>query len=95
MTNKSFSKPSREDSQTKIQDEIIAPYVIYFDGFSYTLVKDKDNSNQENIGYYSSLPGALKATAKLLIHEQKTVTISDFVHQYDTIITKIENKFNI
>lgn len=94
MTNKSFRKKSREESQTKIQDEVIAPYVVYYDGLQYTLVLEK-NDKQENIGYYSQLSGALKAAAKNLVNEQKTVTISDFILKYEEINTKIENTFNL
>jgi hypothetical protein len=95
MTEKVFRKKTREESQTKISDEIISPYFIYFDGISYTLVKEKNNGNEENIGYYTNLSGALKATAKNLVNDQKTVTISDFLLRYDTIINKITEKFDI
>jgi len=95
MDNKSFRKKTREESQTKISDEIISPYFIYFDGISYTLVKEKDNGNEENIGYYTNLSGALKATAKNLVNDQKTITISDFLLKYDNIMDKISEKFEI
>lgn len=94
MTNKSFRKKSREESQTKIQDEVIAPYVVYYDGLQYTLVLEK-NDKQENVGYFTQLSGALNSAAKSLVNEQKTVTISDFLLKYEEITTKIENKFNI
>lgn len=90
-----FRKQSREDSQTKIEDEAIAPYVIYFDGFNYTLVKPKDKGQDENIGYYTSLNGALKSAAKMMVNEQKTTTISDFIKKYDEIMTKLSDKFII
>ena len=42
MKENKFRKQSRDESQTKIEDEAISPYVIYFDGFSYTVVKPKE-----------------------------------------------------
>jgi hypothetical protein len=90
-----FRKRSREDSQTKIEDEVIAPYVIYFDGFTYTLVKPKEKGIDENIGYYSSLSGALKSTAKLMVNNEKTTTIADFIHRYNEIIENISLKFEL
>ena len=92
---KVFRKQSREDSQTKIQDESIAPYFIYFDGMNYTVVKEKNNNGEENIGYYSRLDGALKSIAKLLVNESKTVTISDFILRYNEIMNSLEEKFEI
>ena len=90
-----FRKQSREDSQTKIEDEAIAPYVIYFDGMSYTVVKPKERGTDENIGYYNSLSHALKSIAKLLVNDSKTTTIADFIKRYDEIMTKLSNKFDI
>ena len=95
MSTKKFRKQSREESQTKIEDEAIAPYVIYFDGFTYTLVKPKDNTMDENVGYYSNLANCLKATAKLLVQESKTTTISDFIHRYNEVMNSLNAKFNI
>lgn len=88
-------KQSREDSQTKITDEIISPYIIYFDGISYTVVKEKNNGKEENIGYYSRLDGALKSIAKMLVNESKTVTINDFINNYNKIIESMSKKFEI
>ena len=42
MKENKFRKQSRDESQTKIEDEVISPYVIYFDGVSYTVVKPKE-----------------------------------------------------
>ena len=49
MNENKFRKQSREESQTKIEDEAIKPYVIYFDGFSYTVVKPKEKGQDENL----------------------------------------------
>jgi len=95
MENNGFKKKSREETNTKIEDELIAPYVIYFDGLSYTVVKPKEKSSDENIGYYNSLSHALKSVAKLLVNNNKTTTIGDFIKRYDEIMTKLSNKFNI
>jgi hypothetical protein len=95
MENNSFKKKSREETNTKIEDELIAPYVIYFDGFSYTVVKTKEKSSDENIGYYNNFSNALKSVAKLLVNNNKTTTIGDFIKRYDEIMTKLSNKFNI
>jgi hypothetical protein len=92
---KVFRKQSRDDSQTKIQDESLGPYVIYFDGFSYTIVKPKENGQDENISYHTSLDGALKSIAKMLVNESKTVTISDFLRKYDEVMNKLTDKFKI
>ena len=51
MNEKKFRKQSREESQTKIEDEAISPYIIYFDGGSYTVVKPKEKSQDENLTY--------------------------------------------
>lgn len=90
-----FKKRSREESQTKIEDELIAPYVIYFDGMSYTTVKPKEKGQDENISYHTRLDGALKSIAKLLVNEQKTTTIADFIKKYEEIMENITEKFKI
>ena len=74
---------------------MIAPYVIYFDGFSYTIVKPKEKGTDENIGYYNNFSNALKSVAKLLVNNSKTTTIADFIKRYDEIMTKLSNKFDI
>ena len=95
MNENKFRKQSREESQTKIEDEAIKPYVIYFDGFSYTVVKPKEKGQGENLTYHTQLDGALKSVAKMLVNEQKTTTISDFLKRYDEIMAKISEKFKI
>ena len=95
MNENKFRKQSREESQTKIEDEAIKPYVIYFDGFSYTVVKPKEKSQDENLTYHTQLDGALKSIAKMLVNEQKTTTISDFLRRNDEIMSKISEKFKI
>jgi hypothetical protein len=95
MENKVLRKKSREESSSKIEDEAISPYVIYFDGMSYTVVKPKENGNDENIGYYNSLSHALKSIVKLLVNNNKTTTIADFIKQYDKMMTNLSNKFDI
>jgi hypothetical protein len=95
MEAKKFRKQSRDESQTKIEDESLGPYVIYFDGFSYTVVKPKDNGQDENITYHTHLDGALKSIAKILVNESKTVTIADFLKKYDEVMNKLTDKFKI
>jgi hypothetical protein len=95
MENKVLRKKSREETSSKIEDELIAPYVIYFDGFSYTIVKPKEKGTDENIGYYNNFSNALKSVAKLLVNNSKTTTIADFIKRYDEIMTKLSNKFDI
>jgi hypothetical protein len=95
MTKKVFRKQSRDESQTKIEDESILPYVIYFDGFSYTVVKPKDKGQDENLTYHTNLDGALKSIAKMLVNESKTVTINDFLKKYDEVMSKLTSKFEI
>lgn len=95
MNEKKFRKQSREESQTKIEDAAISPYIIYFDGFSYTVVKPKEKSQDENLTYHTQLDGALKSIAKMLVNEQRTTTISDFLRRYDEIMSKISEKFKI
>jgi len=95
MEVKKFRKQSREDSQTKIEDESLAPYVVYFDGFSYTVVKPKENGQDENITYHTHLDGALKSIAKMLVNESKTVTIADFIKKYDDVMNNLTDKFKI
>ncbi len=95
MKENKFRKQSRDESQTKIEDEVISPYVIYFDGFSYTVVRPKEKSQDENLTYHTQLDGALKSVAKMLVNEQKTTTIADFLKRYEEIMSKITNKFKI
>ena len=95
MKETKFRKQSREESQTKIEDDSIAPYVIYFDGMSYTVVKTKDKGQDENLTYHAQLDGALKAIAKLLVNESKTTTIADFIRKYDEVMEKLTTKFVI
>jgi hypothetical protein len=95
MQEKKFRKQSREESQTRIEDESISPYVVYFDGFSYTVVKPKDKGQDENLTYHGQLDGALKSIAKMLVNEQKTSTIADFIKRYNEIMDKITEKFKI
>jgi hypothetical protein len=95
MKENKFRKQSRDESQTKIEDEVISPYIIYFDGFSYTVVKPKEKSQDENLTYHTQLDGALKSVAKMLVNEQKTTTIADFLKRYEEIMSKITNKFKI
>jgi hypothetical protein len=95
MERKVLRKKSREETSSKIEDEVILPYVIYFDGFSYTVVKPKERGTDENIGYYNSLSHALKSIAKLLVNDSKTTTIADFIKRYDEVLTKLSNKFDI
>ena len=93
-----FKKRSRDESQTKIEDETIAPYVVYFDGMSYTVVKPKDKGQDENISYHTQLDGALKSIAKLLVNDQKTTTIADFFKKYEeasALLSKIIQPQNI
>lgn len=95
MQEKKFRKQSRDESQTKIEDEAIAPYVIYFDGFSYTVVKPKEKGQDENLTYHTNLNGALKSIAKLLVNDQKATTIGDFIRKYDEVMNKLTDKFII
>jgi hypothetical protein len=95
MDKKSFKKQSREDSQTKIEDELIAPYVIYFDGSTYTVVKPKEKSIDENIGYYSRLNSALASIARLLSNTKTTQTLTEHINTFNNIVLNINNKFNI
>lgn len=95
MQEKKFRKQSRDESQTKIEDESIAPYVIYFDGFSYTVVKPKDKGQDENLTYHTQLDGALKSVAKMIVNESKTVTIADFLKKYEEVMSKLTQKFRI
>jgi hypothetical protein len=95
MKENKFQKKSREESQTKIEDEAISPYVIYFDGFSYTVVKPKEKGQDENLTYHTQLDGALKSIAKMLVNEQKTTTITDFIKRYDEIMLRINERFKI
>lgn len=95
MQTKKFRKQSRDESQTKIEDDSIAPYVIYFDGMSYTVVKPKEKGQDENLTYHSQLSGALKSIAKMLVNDQKTSTIADFLIRYEEIMNKITEKFEI
>lgn len=90
-----LKKLSREESQTKIEDELISPYVIYFDSVSYTVVKPKNKGQDENISYHTRFDGALKSIAKLLINEQKTVTIKEFIEKYEQILNSISERFKI
>jgi hypothetical protein len=90
-----FKKRSRDESQTKIEDETISPYVVYFDGMSYTVVKPKDQGQDENISYHTRLDGALKSIAKLLVNDQKTTTIADFVKKYEEVMNSLSEKFKI
>jgi hypothetical protein len=90
-----FKKLSRDESQTKIEDESIAPYVVYFDGISYTVVKPKDQGQDENISYHTRLDGALKSIGKLLVNKQKTTTIADFVKKYEEVMNSLSEKFEI
>jgi len=95
MQERKFKKQSRDESQTKIEDDSIAPYVIYFDGMSYTVVKPKEKGQDENLTYHSQLSGALKSIAKMLVNDQKTSTIADFLIRYEEIMNKITEKFEI
>ncbi len=95
MQERKFKKQSRDESQTKIEDDSIAPYVIYFDGMSYTVVKPKEKGQDENLTYHSQLSGALKSIAKMLVNDQKTSTIADFIIRYEEIMNKITEKFKI
>jgi hypothetical protein len=95
MKETKFRKQSREESQSKIEDEAIAPYVIYFDGMSYTVVKTKDKGQDENLTYHAQLDGALKAIAKMLVNDQKTSTIADFIKRYEEVMNKLTEKFKI
>jgi hypothetical protein len=95
MERKVLRKKSREETSSKIEDEAILPYVIYFDGFCYTVVKPKERGTDENIGYYNSLSYTLKSIAKLLVNNSKTTTLDDFIKRYDEIMTKLSNKFDI
>ena len=95
MQERKFKKQSRDESQTKIEDDSIAPYVIYFDGISYTVVKPKEKGQDENLTYHSQLSGALKSIAKMLVNDQKTSTIADFIIRYEEIMNKITEKFKI
>lgn len=95
MQERKFKKQSRDESQTKIEDDSIAPYVIYFDGMSYTVVKPKEKGQDENLTYHSQLSGALKSIAKMLVNDQKTSTIADFIKRYEEIMNKITEKFEI
>lgn len=95
MQERKFKKQSRDESQTKIEDDSISPYVIYFDGMSYTVVKPKEKGQDENLTYHSQLPGALKSIAKMLVNDQKTSTIADFISRYEEIMGKITEKFEI
>ena len=95
MQERKFKKQSRDESQTKIEDDSISPYVIYFDGMSYTVVKPKEKGQDENLTYHSQLSGALKSIAKMLVNDQKTSTIADFISRYNEVMDKITEKFEI
>jgi hypothetical protein len=95
MFIKGKGKQSREDSQTKIQDEAIAPYVIYFDGLTYTVVKEKHDSKEENVGYFTNLSISLNSIAKHLSNNSNTLNLNEFIQQYNDISTKIIEKIKI
>jgi hypothetical protein len=89
MFIKGKGKQSREDSQTKIQDKVIAPYVIYFDGTIFTVVKEKHDGKEENVGYFTNLSISLNSIAKHLSNNSNTLDLSEFIKQYNDISTKI------
>jgi hypothetical protein len=95
MFIKGKGKQSREDSQTKIQDEIIAPYVIYFDGTTFTVVKEKNDGKEENIGYFTKLSNSLVSISKLLSNNSNTLDLKNYIEQYNNISTKITNTIKI
>jgi hypothetical protein len=95
MFIKGKGKQSREDSQTKIQDEAIAPYVIYFDGTTYTVVKEKNEGKEENVGYFTKLSSSLSSIAKQLSNNKEIVDLNEYIIQYDKILTKVIEKIKI
>ena len=95
MFIKGRGKQSREDSQTKIQDESINPYVIYFDGTTYTVVKEKNDGREENIGYFTKLSNSLTSIAKLLSNNSNTLDLKNYIEQYNNILTKITDTIKI
>lgn len=95
MFIKGRGKQSREDSQTKIQDEAIAPYVIYFDGSTYTVVKEKYEGKEENIGYFTKLSTSLSSIAKHLSNNSNTLDLGEYIKQYNNIATKITETIKI
>ena len=82
-------------NSTGLTNKPINESKISFDGTTYTLVKEKNNGGEDNIGYYTNLSNTLKSVAKLLVNNSKTTTIADFIKRYDEIMTKLSNKFDI
>ena len=78
-----------------IKDEVLAPYYITLDESQYTLMTE---GSTLPIGYYSSLRGALSRTARLLtVNElnQKSVSMSEYLNTYDTIMDRVTKVTNI
>jgi len=47
-------------------------------------------------GYFSKLPGAIRKIVQLdLSNRDETVSLSNFVEQYQSLLTEIENKLNL
>lgn len=78
-----------------LEDTSIEPFYIQQDDLQYTVFK---KGNTLAIGYYKNLDHALKRISKdkiLLNHNQSTLTLSDYIKQYETVINNITSQISL
>lgn len=84
----------------RIEDKLIEPYIIDFDGTQYTLgipkINNKGIENLHNTFYYTSLTNALKKVASLKLgSDNKIVNVEEFIKEYQNLIEEFNNKIVI
>lgn len=85
----------------KIQDKLIEPYYIDFDGIQYTLKEICKTEKGENIGteydtthgYFTDLVYAIKKICQLEIAKKESATLNEFVVEWKTLMNKFKPLF--
>jgi len=87
-------RPSGTANTTCIEDKLIEPFKINYDEVQFTLVKKKDNDQEENCGYFSSLEGVLQKIAKSKLNNNTQYSLQGFINEYKKHLKEFTDNIN-
>ena len=88
-------KAGHVKAQVTIKDEVLAPYYIVLDEGQYTLMTEDSTLP---LGYYASLQSAMNRLIRyrnIGTMNQQTLTLNEFLTNYEALTSQILSKINI
>lgn len=87
-----MAKAEAKKSSVKITDELFGEYYLSRDENQFSLMREGFTAP---VGYYSTLGGALKKIARIrsIQDTPEQVTMQEYITAYDSITSKLINKF--